>query len=266
MSAYRYWRINLSTANSNGRIWLRDLELRGVIGGPDLTVPGGAFTVNCQDSTEVGLRAIDGNPTTAWNSGDSPTAPMRVAQGTYDFGAPTEIVEVAFLFTDEHVAPSAGSWVSASNDLVNWAVFSPSFGVGQNLTLNTLSAIPLLFSSPTSPAGNVAGKTSRLSTSWPAGGATRSPPSQARYGSDVGRYRIDGNVYIDGTPDVPVSRRVRLFDRQAARLIRETWSNAATGSYSFENLPLMPDGYFMISSDHTGVFNAEVKDRIQPIL
>ncbi|MBB4845034.1 hypothetical protein HNP55_003580 [Paucibacter oligotrophus] len=265
MGAYRYWRVNLLTGNPNGRTWLRDLELRGVPGGPDLTVPGGTFTVNSQDVTEVGLRAIDGDPATAWNSG-SPGPAGRVAEGTYDFGVPTVVAEVALLFGSiEYTGPLAGSWVSASNDLQQWTVFGPTFGAGQGLVGNTLSAVALTVESPLTPAIRAAGRSARLPTSWPAGGPGRARYGQARYGFDVGPYRIAGTVFIDGTPDVPVSRRVRLFDRQSARMVREGWSDPVTGAYAFENLPAAPDGYFVLSHDHTGVFNAEVKDRIQPI-
>ena len=82
--------------------------------------------------------------------------------------------------------------------------------------------------------------------------------------SDLGgRGRIAGTVKVDSTPDYPVRRRVRLFDRRDNRLVRETWSNPATGAYSFEYINPART-YVVIAYDHTGVFNAEIRDNVTP--
>jgi len=105
----------------------------------------------------------------------------------------------------------------------------------------------------------------RLNTAWPTQRVGASRVGQVlRVGVNVGPYRVTGNVYIDGTPDVPVSRRVRLFNRATAECVREVWSDAATGAYLFDQLPMPADGYFVVTHDHTNVFNAVIKDRITP--
>lgn len=80
---------------------------------------------------------------------------------------------------------------------------------------------------------------------------------------DGGTGTISGTVYIHGTPDLPTARQVRLFDQQRGRLIRETWSDPLTGAYSFRNL--RPGRYTVVAHDHSGTYNAVIKDRIEPV-
>jgi len=86
---------------------------------------------------------------------------------------------------------------------------------------------------------------------------------------DVGEHggagRIAGSVKIDSTPDYPVWRRVRLFDKRDNRLVREVWSDPVTGAYVFEYInPVRL--YVVIAYDHTGQYNAVVSDNLAPVL
>lgn len=112
----------------------------------------------------------------------------------------------------------------------------------------------------------IAGARLRLNTAWPtAPQDARTSGQLLRVGPQVGAYRIAGNVYVDGVPDVPVSRQVRLFDRASATCVREVWSDATTGAYAFERIPKPPGGYFVVAHDHTAVHNAVIKDRINAV-
>ena len=84
--------------------------------------------------------------------------------------------------------------------------------------------------------------------------------------SDLGgNGRIAGTVKVDSSPDYPVWRRVRLFDRRDNRLVRETWSDPVTGAYAFEYInPARL--YVVVSYDHTGVYSAEALDAMTPEL
>lgn len=74
---------------------------------------------------------------------------------------------------------------------------------------------------------------------------------------DGGAFRIVGTVDELG---VTGKYRVRLFDRQSARCIRETWS-AADGSYSFNWIAYREKGYFAVAYDHgDNPVNAAVAD------
>lgn len=93
----------------------------------------------------------------------------------------------------------------------------------------------------------------------PAGAATRDISELG------GRGRIAGTVKIDSSPDYPVWRRVRLFDKRDNRLVREAWSDPETGAYVFEHVnPARL--YVVIAYDHTGAYNAEIRDAITPEL
>ena len=96
--------------------------------------------------------------------------------------------------------------------------------------------------------------------------ASRTLPRMARSRdlSDLaGAGRIAGTVKVDSTPDYPAWRRVRLFDRRDNRIVGETWSDPVTGAYSFDYInPARL--YVVIAYDHTGVFNAEIRDSVTP--
>lgn len=78
---------------------------------------------------------------------------------------------------------------------------------------------------------------------------------------DGGRYRIVGTV---DEFDVPGKYRVRLFDRQSARCIRETWSDDA-GNYAFNWIAYRNKGYFVIVYDHgDDLHNAAIADLSTP--
>lgn len=82
--------------------------------------------------------------------------------------------------------------------------------------------------------------------------------------SDLGgRGRIAGTVMVKATPDYPVWRRVRLFERRDNRVVREVWSDPATGEYVFDFLD-QARRYVVIAYDHTGTFNAEIRDNVTP--
>jgi hypothetical protein len=78
---------------------------------------------------------------------------------------------------------------------------------------------------------------------------------------DGGSFRIAGTVDELGSAG---KYRVRLFDRQSARCIRETWS-ATDGSYSFDWIAYRYRGYFVIAYDHgDNPVNAAIADMITP--
>ena len=77
-----------------------------------------------------------------------------------------------------------------------------------------------------------------------------------------GTYRITGTVKEKGPQlDVPVSRRVLLIDERANFVVRETWSDVATGAYAFHHIN--PEiQYLVISYDYQQNFRAAVADNL----
>jgi len=93
-----------------------------------------------------------------------------------------------------------------------------------------------------------------------------SPPARSRtdYRQPTSNAagRIVGTVKEKNTPtNVPLRRRVRLYRERDGALIRETWSDAATGAYVFEGLNETEE-YTAMSYDHTRDKRAVVADRV----
>ena len=74
-----------------------------------------------------------------------------------------------------------------------------------------------------------------------------------------GAGKIVGTVF--DAPNTPVERRVRLFDEKSGILVRQTWSNPATGAYIFENVQ-MSRRYTVIGYDHTGIYRGVIADSL----
>lgn len=75
---------------------------------------------------------------------------------------------------------------------------------------------------------------------------------------------VSGTVERDADPvDLPMRRRVRLFDERSGLLVRETWSDAATGAYSFAGLDAART-YTVIAYDHEHHYRAVIADNMTP--
>ena len=84
-----------------------------------------------------------------------------------------------------------------------------------------------------------------------------------------GDHRIAGTVKhrIKGViADEPLRRRVLLIDQATYAVVRETWSDAVSGAYSFDHIDPVPH-YLVIAFDHDRQHRAVVADnqRAQPL-
>ena len=62
--------------------------------------------------------------------------------------------------------------------------------------------------------------------------------------------RVRNTVKEKGAPDTPVHRRVRLVRERDGLVVREQWSNPATGAYDFQFVDALQT-YTVLSYDHT---------------
>ena len=76
----------------------------------------------------------------------------------------------------------------------------------------------------------------------------------------AGNRRIIGTTKNTGTPPVPVGRLVRLHDQKNGEIVRQVWSDSATGAYSFDNI--RPGVFYVVSFDHTNTFGAVIADNL----
>jgi hypothetical protein len=78
-------------------------------------------------------------------------------------------------------------------------------------------------------------------------------------GQGIGRLK--GTTKDKGTPNVPVSERVRLYRQKDGMLMREVFSTPGTGAYSFDYIDEL-DVYFVVSFDHDLNFRAVIADNL----
>lgn len=89
------------------------------------------------------------------------------------------------------------------------------------------------------------------------------PPSLVQDVECGGDGEVVGTTKNAGTPNYPVSRRVRLVRKRDGVLARETWSNA-NGDYAFRSIR-RGDDYVVLSHDHTGLYNAVISDSVSAV-
>ncbi len=98
-------------------------------------------------------------------------------------------------------------------------------------------------------------------------GFVTAPASRLLTARDVafgGAGVISGTVKRDADPlDLPMRRRVRLFDERSGLLVREAWSEAATGAYSFAGLDATRT-YAVVAYDHEHHYRAVIADNMTP--
>lgn len=75
---------------------------------------------------------------------------------------------------------------------------------------------------------------------------------------------ITGTVEEKGTPaNTPLRRRVVLIEERSRTAIRETWSDADTGAYTFRHIATGMK-YTVLTYDHAGNYRAVAADGLTP--
>lgn len=67
--------------------------------------------------------------------------------------------------------------------------------------------------------------------------------------------------------DIPISRRVSLYERKNGQLVKQVWSSD-NGDYEFNNLPNDGRYYYIVTTDGSGsntYYNAVTQDLIQAV-
>ncbi len=254
MATHTYWALFVSGASpgTNGGAELSEVEMRASVGGADLCSGGAASA-----SSGTAANAFDNTNGSVWAS--------ALARGlhrlAYQFASPVEVVEVSLRTgaSPDYCPPYAAlAW---SDDGTAWTLLGPAFAVTQTTGTTTVAS----GFGPTEVA-KAPGAAAHLATAWatvgvPALGAKAM--AMTRRDQWGGQHRVAGDVAITGTPDVPVRRRVRLFDKASGALMREAWSATADGAYSFDHI--RSGEAIVLAEDHTDVFNAVVSDAVMPV-
>ena len=78
-----------------------------------------------------------------------------------------------------------------------------------------------------------------------------------------GKGFIAGTVEEKATPNIPLRRRVRLHRDVDGMMVRETWSDAVTGAYTFTDInPAYT--YHTIAFDYARNYLAVIADNLTP--
>lgn len=112
---HAYWRVSILTGGTF--IQLRELQLRGAAGGPDL-VQGNLASASASQATTPAARAFDNNATTYWE-GLGPAANSGVCWVRAQLTNPISVTEIAMTVTDNANAPVTFV-VEYSDDGVVW--------------------------------------------------------------------------------------------------------------------------------------------------
>lgn len=259
----QYWRLTI-LANASGLTKaLTEVAFLGV-GGTDLSVGGLAFASR-ESGGNVAANAFDKDTGTLWATPSS----LAVDHIGYDHGAPVSVDGVRISWGgNPNQLPLNGTQslrLQYSDDGVNYSrvmlltLTSGDFTINTTaeFDINDLSAMVaetvggfVFVSSPTAEQG--------LTTVFTPDGVQ--PYHDFEFG---GFGRVAGTVKEDGSPDVPVKRRVRLHREQDGLLIREVWSDPVTGEYSFDGIS-QDYKYYVVAFDYTETYTAVIKDNETP--
>ena len=78
-----------------------------------------------------------------------------------------------------------------------------------------------------------------------------------------GTGTVYGTTAVKGTPNAPLRARVRLIRERDGRVYRETWSDAITGAWRFDNVDEL-EVYTVLTYHPTHAHRAEAADGLTP--
>lgn len=263
MPTARHWRLIVNNSVGGAYAELTEVAFLSAAG-TDLSTGGTASASSEFSGTYSAAKAFDKNGSTNWSSAAS-SFPAYIQ---YDHGAPVAVEGVRLTLTSAGSSPAAlgGLQVQYSSDATTWSdplslkvavggyapavAFTADYNFYVRGDLHTARADGFLF----------------LETPVPAAFALVLLPDAHHSFRDFefgGSGRIAGTVKEDGSPDVPVKRRVRLHREQDGMLVREVWSNPVTGAYSFDHIDANKQ-YTVITYDYEHDYRAEIADNITP--
>ena len=263
MPTAQHWRLIANSSNGGSFTELTEVAFLDATGS-DLSTGGTASASSEFSGTYSAAKAFDKSNATNWSSTSS-SFPNHIQ---YDHLAPVSVEGVRITLTNSGNAPVSlgGLRVRYSTDGTTWSDelflkvevggYAPvagatfDFGFYTQAQLETGRPDGFLFADSPVPSG-----TSLIFLS----DGVRSYRDFEFGGSG----RIAGTVKEDGTPDVPVKRRVRLHREQDGLLVREVWSHPTTGAYSFDYIDTTKR-YTVITYDYEHDYRAVIADNITP--
>lgn len=235
--------------------------------GADLSTGGTASASSFNTGFVTPDKAFDKDLGTQWTNASSDIVPHL----TYDHGSAVDVVQIrinlgslgSFAASDSNIR-----W-SVSDDGTTWSRPAPVRLVSGTIAANTEATYDLIQHADLTFHGLESAFLPFAGSALPSGMPTTflmDATAPYRDTEFAGAGFIAGTVKRDADPsDVPLKRRVRLHREQDGMLIRETWSNATTGAYSF---PWINETwrYTVITYDYEHNYRAVIADNILPEL
>ena len=257
MAAHRYWRASGLEAVGGGGVSLAGFHLLSA--GVRVDAPA---TITASTAPSTGsvdnLKDGDANTLAGWPSTSGLTL-------QWDFGGtPQEVTDIRITAADSEADFLRGVTVQYSDDATAWTTQFVASGISwpgarqqtpqdvvevavtvlDSLSVPTLASVPMPFFADV------------LDT---LGRARRDYIFTREEALGVGR--IVGTVKEDGSPDVPVRRKVRCVRERDGLLVRETWSAEVTGAYQFDDLD-ETEAYIVYSLDYKHNYRAVIADNL----
>lgn len=261
MPSARYWRLTFYRTDANICAQIRELAFLDAAG-VEQSIGGTAYASSTYNSSWLPAFAFDKNTATGWCSAVN----QLPASIWYLHPSAVDIAAVR-LYWDANInyAPTAASdmRVSYSDDGVNWQADSRVLQITDgSITASTSCTLVLVQPQPVQTVSR--GLLIAASAPTVAGVTVAATAAVVRDVQDGGNYRLAGSTKKRGTL-APLHRRVQLYNQRDGRLIRETWSDAATGAYQFDYIQGGPGVlYFICTFDHTNTDRALIADQIVP--
>lgn len=258
MGAHRFWRLALPPINLNNGTLLSDVEVRGAIGGAD--VSGSAMITSNFTPVEI-APLFDGNSGTQFYAQAFGSASLSLWLA-FEFASATTLAEVFLRIPSGVLAPDHLRVDYRDAETGQWIPVSPALPIGVVADGTTVS-----FSGWAEPGPTAVLLDALQSSSTGTGAVAPMPlPGDLALLRDVyhgGLGRVTGTVKVRGTPDYAVFRRVRLIRERDGVFVQETWSDPVTGAYEFKYVD-PSEKYTALSYDHTHNFRAVVADNLTP--
>lgn len=257
MASARYWRVRNLTIPATDYLEISEWALYNQGARIDALA-----TLSASTAPLVALsRLVDGDVGTqcSWTKAVAGAAGFWIK---WDFGVTVEITGTRFAAYDNSARYPSGFDLEWSNNDADWTPFISISGVAYpgNYTFTVFFPAyvpPCVFHSPPGP----------MSAPYaPSSVVVKYDKAEIRnHRSDFeGWGRIARTVKEKGSPvNMPVRRHVFCMDMLTCTVVADTWSDAVTGEYVFNDLDLTRK-YTIFAYDHTQAYRAVIADNLTP--
>lgn len=265
MAAHKHWRVNFQST-AGGGVYIEIKECALLDGSLiDLSVGGAARAKTVLGSSNAAEKAFDKDLGTSWQS----TAYQFPEWLAYRHPSPVEPAYVSLdLSNTAGYVPSGAITTSWSDDGLAWSGESPDMAIHSG-SLTPGTKIQLVVAGPWDAPIPFNVKLSGpllvpTGLQQPVAGPLLVGVTNVGEYFHGGRGRVYGTVKQKTDPsNTPLRRQVILHRHPDGMAIRSTWSNAATGEFSFERLSL-DYRYYAVAFDYARNFRGVVADNLTP--